>query len=72
MVAQPLALSLAPGRGMVEMAAEDDLLPGRRPGSGDGRGDHVVVTGVLPGAHHGVQADRLAGGQPALEGARRS
>ena len=69
-VAQPLALSLAPGRGMIEMTAEDDLLAPPRVGAGDRGGGDVVGARLLPGAHDRVQADRLARRAAAAASAR--
>ena len=58
---------------VVEVAGEDQLLlASRRVGAGEGRGDHVVGAVVLPGAHSGVQANRLAAREPRLQLARRA
>src|SRR5262249_14620839 len=55
---------------VIEMATENDLLvfkPGI--GAGDGCSDDLVVSRVLPGADHGVEADLFSVGQTIAQGA---
>ena len=63
-----VALSLAPGDGMVEVAGEDDLLVAPPPG--DDRGRDQIGARAPAGVDLGPQPHRLAAAQPLLPAAR--